>query len=245
MSDSEDDVEFEKETFVLGPITLNIMTISFLPIHKLMQLNSSKTEISGQKLWCGSLAICEYLLYQNANFCIGKYIIELGAGTGVCSMICSKLGATKVVLTDHDRKSIEHMQQDLVDNHISTPESAEVVQLDWYNPGDYQCLNIPSNIASEKDMVRIVAGDVIYKHALVDPFFSVVKHIVEMFNASVLLCHIPRAGVNQEHVVEAAHRFDLDIVEIDPSLWCRGVTIQYSPKEDYERATLYSITRKC
>ena len=95
-----------------------------------MQLNQTSTEISGQKLWCGSLVLCEYILDHAADVVKDKIVIELGAGTGVAGMICYQQGASKVYLSDYDAKSLEHMRVDCEDNGIA----ADIVSFDYYNP---------------------------------------------------------------------------------------------------------------
>ena len=232
MSDDEGDVEFEKEEFYIRGIKLNITTISFLPIHKLMQLNQTSTEISGQKLWCGSLVLCEYILDHAADVVKDKIVIELGAGTGVAGMICYQQGASKVYLSDYDAKSLEHMRVDCEDNGIA----ADIVSFDYYNP-IYETFESTANTS-----YTVIAGDVIYKTALIVPFFNSIKQFVTRFRARVLLCHIPRAGVNHEHITAEITRQSLRYEVVDGREWCKGVVLQYSPREDYERAQLYIIS---
>lgn len=69
----------------------------------------TREEISGQRLWEGSLLLCAYLLkcssQEESGFDLkGKSVLELGAGTGVVSMLAHGLGASPVVVTDGDEK---------------------------------------------------------------------------------------------------------------------------------------------
>lgn len=78
-------------------------------------LAGSREEISGQRLWEGSLLLCAHLLdgelgdgdcdnpHKEFNL-EGKAVLELGAGTGVVSMLAHGLGASPVVATDGDEK---------------------------------------------------------------------------------------------------------------------------------------------
>ena len=81
-------------------------------------------EISGQRLWEGSLLLCAYLVEHCSNSnnkkstdttthtgarkfeldLTGKSVLELGAGTGVVSMLAHRLGASPVIMTDGDDK---------------------------------------------------------------------------------------------------------------------------------------------
>lgn len=51
--------------YIKGGKTFEITTISQLPIEILMNNHAKDIEISGQKLWCGSLAVIEYLLHHH------------------------------------------------------------------------------------------------------------------------------------------------------------------------------------
>lgn len=75
-----------------------------------------REEISGQRLWEGSLLLCAHLLEacggsnrdgeqeQPELDLNGKAVLELGAGTGVVSMLAHGLGAVPVVVTDGDKR---------------------------------------------------------------------------------------------------------------------------------------------
>ena len=82
-SDSEASIEFEIEQFKVGKFEFSITTVAFMPLTQLLKLTNSSqsnhSEISGQKVWCGSLGLCEYLLSQ-PSLVEGKLLLELGAG---------------------------------------------------------------------------------------------------------------------------------------------------------------------
>lgn len=236
MSDSDDDeVEYEPELFIIREYSLKITTISHMPIQILMKNAGNGIEISGQKLWCGSLGAIEYLL-DNNDFCLNKTIIELGAGTGVMGMLCKKIGSKRVLLTDYDEKSINNMNIDCNNNNID----AEVKVCDWFNPNINELQLDPNDFHN----IRIVAGDVLYKKIVLEPFWNTVKLLFSLSdNIQMLLCHVPRAGVEHDQVINAAISNSLSIKEIDPSLWRKGSVLEYSPNDDNERAKLYMITK--
>jgi hypothetical protein len=236
MSDSDDDdeVEYESEIFKIGNYSLNITTISQMPIHILMKNAGKGIEISGQKLWCGSLGAIEYLI-DNKDFYENKIVIELGAGTGVMGMLCKKMGAKRVLLTDYDEKSINHMNYDCKMNEID----AEVKVCDWFN-FDINELQLDMNNTKN---IRIVAGDVLYKNIVLEPFWNTVKMLFSLSDEiQMLLCHVPRAGVEHHQVINAAITNGLSIKELDSSLWRKGCCLEYSPVDDNDRAKLYMIS---
>jgi len=235
-SDSED-VEYEPEQFQVGPFSIQLTTIAYMPIEKLAKNQSKGVEISGQKLWCGSVVVIEYLLHHT-SFVQDTIVFELGAGTGCLGMISKLIGASKVFLTDHDNKSIQHMKQDLAANHIV---GCEVSYLNWYDEMNSSTMERFGSI-DRSTPIRIVAGDVLYKASLLTPFFKTVKALFLYFeNCEMLLCHVPRAENEHEHVIAKAKENGFTIIEIHVDEWRKGVCCELSPAEDYMRAKLYSI----
>ena len=62
-----------------------------------------------------------------------------------------------------------------------------------------------------------------------------------LVDVQMLLCHVPRAGVDHCDVLAAAERAGLKVLEIDPAQWRKGACVENSPPEDYERAKLYLL----
>lgn len=231
--DDEAEVEYEVESFIIHSHEFHLTTISYMPIERLVDLQAQSKEISGQKLWCGSLCLMEYLT-DFPHTVSGKNVLELGAGTGVVGMLCDKLGSRSAVLTDNDERSIRHMREDCPRNNVR----CKVHALDWFDPdGAMAELGI-----SSFENLCVLAGDVLYKHVLVDPFFQLVTRLLSAVPESeMLLCHIPRAGVDHEIVLRAGQLNNLTLIPVDSSLWRKGVVVDYSPSEDYDRAQIYRI----
>lgn len=258
------EVEYEPEAFVVGPYTFEVTTVAFLPIETLMANASKDVEISGQKLWCGSLAVTEYLL-DHTDFVRDHEVVELGAGTGVLGMLSKRLGASRILLTDNDRRSLSHMVIDCERNHVE----AEVHSFDWFEP------HIEGLSVGSSGNIRVLAGDVLYKRCLLDPFMRTVSLLLAMGScersasskksevsspppnestciasskstdresSQMLLCHVPRAGVRHEDVAEAASKAGLQLEELSPSEWRKGACVEYCPEEDTAKAKLYLVT---
>lgn len=236
INDSED-VEFEYETIEIASYSFEVTTISHLPIEMLMLNQSKGVEISGQKVWCGSLFVVDYII-RNKQLVIDHLIVELGAGTGVLGMVCSRIGCKKLILTDNDARSIAHMKQDCLKNDVQ----ADVKELDWFSP-DIKSLDISTSLESLD--LCLLAGDVLYKQMLLEPFFTTVNLLLRMKKGSFMfLCHVPRAGVEHSIVVESAERLSLNIEEIHVTLEEKEHALKYCPEEDVIRAKLYRIQLK-
>lgn len=237
--DSDVEVEYELEEFQLAEYKVNVTTIAYMPITILMKNREKETEISGQKLWCGSICLINQLLAEK-SIVRNNHVIELGAGTGVLSMICHKIGSNKIFATDHDPRSLQHMTDDLKRNGT---DSIHVTKLDWFQN---DLGEIRNNIGSldENEKVIVLAGDVLYKNALLDPFFQTVQNIFNTFpdKCELYLCHVPRAGVDQCHVVEKAQSmgFKVQQLEFHQTEHSESILSQCD-KDDLVRAKIYHI----
>ncbi len=67
---------------------------------------------TGLTLWQSSKNLCTYLI-ANSQLVQKKKIVELGAGLGLAGIVASKLGASKVVLTDGDTDTLENMRENV------------------------------------------------------------------------------------------------------------------------------------
>jgi predicted nicotinamide N-methyase len=235
MADSgSDDVDFELESIEIASHSFEITTIAHLPIEMLMFNQSKGVEISGQKVWCGSLTVADYIL-RNKDLIKNRVVVELGAGTGILGMVCCRIGCRKIILTDNDPRSIKHMVEDCHRNSVE----ADVRILDWFCP-DVSSLELcGENISSN---LCVIAGDVLYKRTLLKPFFCTSRLLLESKSESTMyLCHVPRAGVEYADVIGEATRHELLIEEITFSSEDTENARKYCPEEDTSRAKLFKI----
>lgn len=65
---------------------------------------------TGHRTWEASLALSEYLLL-GPELIDGHNILELGAGTGLVSLLCDRLGANKIVATDGSEVVVSALQR--------------------------------------------------------------------------------------------------------------------------------------
>jgi hypothetical protein len=162
----------------------------------------------------------------------------------VVGMLCKKLGGHHVILSDYDLRSLEHMTTDIEKNNVH----CEILNLDWFS---FNLNQLSPEFLNSSHPLRLVAGDVLYKHALIQPFFTMIQQLLSSSSSfassssssspSMLLCHVPRAGVEQNDIRNAAQQYGLSITTIPSDLWKKGVCVEYSIADDYERAQLYLI----
>lgn len=97
---------------------------------------------TGLRTWEAAILLGSYLSTEDGRRVIeGKRVFELGAGTGVISILCAKhLGASGVVATDGDEAVVDAIKTNLFLNGLDTdsPEGCQVrtAALKWGWPVD-------------------------------------------------------------------------------------------------------------
>ncbi|CAI5735592.1 unnamed protein product [Hyaloperonospora brassicae] len=62
--------------------------------------DTTKVDGLGGEVWAGALILCEFLETHGYDVVVGRDVIELGAGCGLCGLVAASLGAKTSVLTD-------------------------------------------------------------------------------------------------------------------------------------------------
>jgi len=92
----------------------------------------------GLYIWPSSPVLSWYVWFHREDF-VGKHILELGAGTSLPGLLCAKVGATKVFLSDiaTDDNVLENCRQAVEINDLA--EKVQVVGVTWgmFEPDTY------------------------------------------------------------------------------------------------------------
>ncbi|KAL9116006.1 MAG: hypothetical protein Q9227_000374 [Pyrenula ochraceoflavens] len=90
---------------------------------------------TGFRTWSAALHLGSYLVNEGQALVQGKDILELGAGTGFLSILCSAIGARKVMSTDGDLGVLSGIHENInLDNnvrHFKTTSRIQPLQLRW------------------------------------------------------------------------------------------------------------------
>lgn len=175
----------------------------------------------------------------------GQKILELGAGTGTCSIVATKLGARACVATDGDDEVVALLAKNMDVNECS--ETVKTHSLFWGDAASKRVFEeqFPTAFCSTD---LILAGDVLYKQELLPLLFSTVTDVFASRGqapCAFVLCHIPRADVTHEVVQAQIRSSGLQFKELSlPEEEINSVkeALEECPIEDIERARLYYIT---
>lgn len=85
---------------------------------------------TGCALWPSSLFLSEFILSYPKWFS-DKVCFEVGSGVGLVGIALAHVGASKVILTDGDRSSLENMRSNLELNHLTSSKKVHSQYLPW------------------------------------------------------------------------------------------------------------------
>ena len=112
-------------------------------------------------------------------------VLELGAGIGLCGLVCSKLNFKKVILTDLP-VALELLQSNIQLNKMSNT---------YANVLSWGCQEDALNVMNEFDQnipLLVIAADCVYWEILFKPLCDTIKQLITNFNAEVIISHVKR-----------------------------------------------------
>jgi 2-polyprenyl-3-methyl-5-hydroxy-6-metoxy-1,4-benzoquinol methylase len=115
---------------ICGRISQGNQTSSFtLSSGEYVLKESSYTEAEiGFQTWGAGILLAKMIDRKEIDV-RGKDILELGSGTGLAGLVCAKMGANQVVMTDYHPVVIENANINIKLNNLQ--DNAVCVNLDW------------------------------------------------------------------------------------------------------------------
>jgi predicted nicotinamide N-methyase len=201
------DLEYEPSEVIIPGIEppLSVRVVDEIPLELLTLLRDYKAEISGRRIWPGSVVLA--LAISRPDFPISmacQSVLELGAGSGLVGLVAARLGAERVVVSDGDQTSVDLAVGNFEDNGYSSVEGGPTVatRLLWGQGVHANAFKANASLSPANGFSIIVAADVMYKAMLPPLLFQTIKMMLARDGAA-LICHILRAGVTQEIVIKA------------------------------------------
>jgi len=113
-------IETEEGNFQYGDVKINLEFVH--------GSNQFIEKFVSRVVWPSAEAMCEYFV-QHPELVKDKTVLELGSGTGLCGLVVSKLGASKVVMTDYNDEAISIIDINIDRN--SQRSSCSAFKLSW------------------------------------------------------------------------------------------------------------------
>jgi nicotinamide N-methyltransferase len=115
-------------------------------------------------LWNAGRVTSRYLEENSESIVKGKYVLELGAGAGLPSIVCALRGARKVVVTDYpDAELIENLQYNI--DHCEAISDRTVISAEgylWGNASD----KLRNHLEGHSDgFDLLILADILFNHS--------------------------------------------------------------------------------
>uniref|UniRef100_UPI00398EF345 methyltransferase-like protein 22 isoform X3 n=1 Tax=Pristiophorus japonicus TaxID=55135 RepID=UPI00398EF345 len=139
----------------------------------------------GKQVWRGAFLLADYIL-NNSYLFRGCTVLELGAGTGMTSIVVATIAKT-IYCTDVGEDLLNMCERNIIANkHIYGPGGSEIKvrELDWLR--DELCTDTKSPYCwSDEELAQmydhtdvLLAADVFYDDELTDAFFQTIYRIL-------------------------------------------------------------------
>nr|CAG4643460.1 EOG090X0C5G [Ilyocryptus agilis] len=211
---------------------------------------NTSLDLVGLQVWRGALLLADFLLHLSAELKItqDKSILELGAGTGISSIVAGMV--TKQVLSTDIAKGniLSLIRTNVEQNSKWIRGQIGVEELDFYKH-DY-----PANLVTQVEQANIIiAADVVYHDDLTDAFLSTLKNLMSMGRQKIALIALEKRFVFTLAELEVAapcyeYFYDNLFREFSPDYSIEQLNTQLIPQYFcYERCkelVLFRITTK-
>ena len=143
---------------------------------------------TGMSVWKGSEVMCTYLR-QHPEIVHNKKVLELGAGCGLCGLVCKiVLDPTTVLISDGDHKVLENLRFNIKLNGLQLADNdatSSVASVD----DDESIIAVPQLIWGKNHAVNftkqygkqdvIIATDCVYMTQSVIPLFETINEVLD------------------------------------------------------------------
>ncbi|XP_019381176.1 PREDICTED: protein-lysine methyltransferase METTL21E-like [Gavialis gangeticus] len=169
------------------------------------------TDCYGAVVWPSALVLCYFLETNSKQYSlVDKNIIEIGAGTGLVSIVASLLGAY-VTATDLP-EVVGNLQYNILQNtKTKCKHQPQVKELSWG-------VDLEKNFPwSSCQFDYIMAADVVYYHPFLDELLLTFDHLCKD-NTVILWAMRFRLDRENQFVGRFQELFDLEVLSDFPSL---------------------------
>ncbi|KAF2432793.1 hypothetical protein EJ08DRAFT_695192 [Tothia fuscella] len=168
MSDLEGDVDLfkEPEGFYQPAASPTFATHTLLSGESLQLRLVGHNPLWGHLLWNAGRTISEYLEESAPTLVKDRAVLELGAGAGLPSIVCTLKGAAQVVVTDYpDVDLIENLNYNIV--HTIQPGGFSNIVAEgylWGNDTEKLVRHLPAD-RQTKGFDTVVLADLLFNHS--------------------------------------------------------------------------------
>lgn len=173
----------------------------------------------GMRTWDSCLRLAYFLCTDGQSLVKGQSVLELGAGTGMLSILCANyLGAQSVAATDGSLEIVASTQHNIALNSPADSETvtAKALHFDWTENDTFtQSLGL-ERIEEWPQYDLILGADIIYNSVYFEPLLDALETLLKVNDKTTILIAGPlRNATSYEGFLETCGKRNLEVLEID------------------------------
>ncbi len=143
--------------------------------------------------WPSSECLASFLFQNRSQIVVQKKVLELGGGTSLPSLLCAKVGARHVIITDrHGAPGIEANVARACAANLIPPTTCKFIYLSWghFDPAIIQC--------EEEGVDVVIAADCFYNSQDFEDLIATVSLFLGPHKLFIMTFHFR----NNKHTIE-------------------------------------------
>lgn len=173
----------------------------------------------GFRTWDSCLRLAYFLCTEGQSLIKDKTIIELGAGTGMLSILCAKhLGAESVISTDGNTEVVASMTKNISLNSGKrlSSDTVKAAHFDW---ADSETLTQALGVTNIKDWPKydvVLGADITYNPEYFEPLVSALEVLLAVNEkATILIAGAIRNINTHNNFLDTCAKIELEVLEIE------------------------------
>jgi len=195
-------------TYTFTTASVPVPHITLLEKHSVISVSGT----TGAGTWEAAIHLGRYLVSDaGADLIRGKRVLELGAGTGLLSILCARwLGSAHVTATDGDDGVVEALESNIFLNGLQQSGRIDARSLKW----GWALEDDEGGNQREVDVV--IAADVTYDPSSVPPLISTLREFSQLnTKVDILIAAMIRSEDTFSKFLQACERNHLMITDIE------------------------------
>jgi protein-lysine N-methyltransferase EEF2KMT len=174
----------------------------------------------GFRTWDACLRLAYFLCTENQSLIKNKKIIELGAGTGMLSILCANhLGAESVLATDGNTEVVASMKENISLNSDDTSADSDTVKAAHFDWADSDTLTQALGISGIEQCPKydlILGADITYNPEYFEPLVSALELLLAVNqHASILIAGAIRNINTYNTFLDTCTKNRLEVLEVE------------------------------
>jgi hypothetical protein len=214
--------------YTLSSLPSNAEGVPTITLHEARNIVAA-AGTTGLRTWDAALHLGNYLCTHATDLVRGKSILELGAGTGYVSILCSKhLGASHVLATDGSDEVVSDFATNFYLNGLQDSSLIEGKELNW---GQALLGSEHPQWNSGRQIDLVLGADVTYDVSGIPALVSTFGELFDLYpSVKIIIAATVRIPTTFQRFLETCrgNRYVVEVVEF-------GI-----PKEEMQEGPFYS-----